>query len=253
MAKKKTKKKSSKKREAIGPSYLLCIEGDEGCEAGKSLPRVGSVIRDDFTYTTPSAQVPRSAKDRRAYGCTEHDVKNPKTKEVKRKFTGRLGPDNAPGLPEGTPDTYCKTTSKPCGDRASCPVQLVWVKGQPNLRFCRDQGEPGWLVPVSSAREAQELAEQACKEWPRPKKKVPWPKDFFAKKAPFVKDTAERTYPKRGKQKKTASPWVQPGLGRVSRTSEPSWFQGEGGAWVTLMVPVGAMIGFMILQQRRNK
>lgn len=245
MAKAKKKKSGKKgKREAIAPAYTLCIDGDPGCEKGKSLPRVGSVTRGDFTYTTPSAQVPRSAADRRAYGCVEADFKTAKG-ETKRKFTGRLK--------NGRPDTFCKTTSKPCGDRASCPVQLVWVKGQPNLRFCRSQGDPGWLVPVGSAEEAQELAERACDQWPRPKKKVPWPKDFFAKKAPYVVDTAEKTYPKQGKQKKGASDWRQPGLGRVSRSSsEPTWFQGEGGAWLTLMVPIGAFIGLLALQQRKQ-
>ena len=94
-------------------------------------------------------------------------------------------------------------SNPPCGDeKARCPVQLVFIKGKPNLRFCREPRKPGYLVPVKDPEAAQRLAKRACAEWsvkyaPKTWKKrsgemvtkdLPrWPKRFFDRKAPFIK------------------------------------------------------------------
>lgn len=63
-----------------------------------------------------------------------------------------------------------KGYSPPCGTaRKTCPVQLVFDHGQPKLRFCRAKGEPGRLVAVSSAEEAQRVASKACACWRKTK------------------------------------------------------------------------------------
>lgn len=197
----------------------------------RALPSVRLHQRVGFNYTTPSSQPPRSAADRRRYGCEEISWTDSKGKK-KKKFTGRLE--------DGRPDTFCKPTSKPCGERASCPVQLVWVKGQANLRFCVEPGKPGFLVPVASSREAQKLAKKACANWPhKPTTKVQWPKDFFSKNAPEVVEAARRARPD--------SPWGGPGLGELGgRPKEVPWIlQGERGAWVTLMLPVAGLVAVL--------
>jgi len=167
--------------------------------AGPSVPaelppiRVGTRA---FTYTSPSAIPPRTAEERRARGCEEETYRTksgPKT-----KFTGRLK--------SGKPDTYCKPTSKPCEDRSSCPVQLVWLEGRPHLRFCVTPDHPGHVVGVESAHDAQALAKKACANWPNPKRKVQWPSRYFEKKAPEVVERSRLEQPN--------SPWGAPGLGQ---------------------------------------
>lgn len=64
-----------------------------------------------------------------------------------------------------------KSFSAPCGTaRKTCPVQLVFDRGQPKLRFCRTKNEPGHLVAVSSAEEAQRIASEACDCWRKNRK-----------------------------------------------------------------------------------
>lgn len=186
----------------LGAPFKLCGPGDKDCarERGAPLPSVNFKLDPEFSYTTLTARPPRSAKERREHGCEE---------QPKGRFTGRLK--------DGTPDNYCGVTSPPCGSpkeaRSSCPVQLTFVKGKPNLRFCVKPGAPGYLVPVSSPGEAEKLARRACAEWPNKMAKV-WPDEFFQKKAPFIVQEAERSYPK--------SPWGTPGLGEIQKPN-PIW------------------------------
>ena len=209
------KRRSKTPRSQIAPSFTF---------GERSVPSVGIYVPPGFNYTTPSAHPPRTAKERRAYGC----------EEIGKKFTGRLK--------DGRPDTFCKITSTPCGSknspRASCPVQLVWVRGKPNLRFCKEPAEPGYLVPVDNPSQAQAYARKACKDWPhKPKLRAEWPKDFFGKKASFVVDDAEKAYPR--------TPYGEPGLGRVK--PGPEWMQGEAGAWITFLVPIGALFTYLLV------
>jgi hypothetical protein len=60
------------------------------------------------------------------------------------------------------------TASAPCSTkRKGCPVQLVFRKGQPFLRFCKKagSGEPGHFVSVPDASEARRLTAEACAAW----------------------------------------------------------------------------------------
>jgi hypothetical protein len=175
-------KPTKQKFESAGPSVPV------------TLPAIHVAAR-PFTYTSPSAVPPRSAEARRERGCEEETYKTKKGPKV--KFTGRLK--------NGKPDTFCKPTSKPCGERSSCPVQLVWLNGTPHLRFCNALGQPGHVVEVQNAREAQALAAEACADWPNPKKRVKWPAKYFEKKAPGVIERSRRGRPN--------SPWGAPGLG----------------------------------------
>lgn len=205
---KRAKKKSSDS--ALGAkSFRLCEPGDRECgnadtfPHGAILPSVNVNLRPGFRYTTGTAVPNRTAKERRAHGCEE---------EPKGKFTGRLK--------NGKPSSFCKAFSAPCGDpatpRAGCPVQLTFIDGKPNLRFCIKPGEPGFLVPVATPEEADSLARKACASWPnKPKAQVQWPNDFFKKHAPHLVEQAQRAHPK--------SPWGTPGLGEMPKRGNPMW------------------------------
>lgn len=58
------------------------------------------------------------------------------------------------------------TGSKPCAvDRLKegrCASQLVFRKGRPMLQLCNGYKEPGDLLPVTDALDAQEKAERHC-------------------------------------------------------------------------------------------
>lgn len=59
---------------------------------------------------------------------------------------------------------------KPCGQkRRGCPVQLVFRRGQAQLRFCKRAGNKqyGYVVNVNSPQEAREAAAKACAVWKR--------------------------------------------------------------------------------------
>jgi hypothetical protein len=91
-------------------------------------------------------------------------------------------------------------------------VQLVFINGQPNLRFCETLKKPGYLVPVNSPEEADALARKACAAWPNKlKKTVEWPGEFFQKNAPGIVESAREAHPK--------SPWGTPGLGDAGDVS----------------------------------
>ncbi len=73
------------------------------------------------------------------------------------------------------------------------------VDGKPNLRFCNELGEAGYLVPVDSTEQAVEIAKEACAKWPN-KAKGPnvWPEKFWEKNAPEVIQDAEEAFPAGG-------------------------------------------------------
>ena len=165
-----------------------------------------------FRFTTPSANPKTGAKLKREIGCVHNG----------KKFTGQrcadgsssCGPDNQ------VYDNRCKPTGKPAceldkkkGQRKTCPVQFVWVEGKPNLRFCLESDNPGYLVPVANVSEAMRISEEACAKWPyklKPKrkdtdeedeKKEPkttsrgWPPGFFDINAPQIRSAAQSAYP----------------------------------------------------------
>lgn len=58
--------------------------------------------------------------------------------------------------------------NKPCQafeSRSGCPVQLAFDRGQPFLRFCRAKDSPGYRVDISSAADAVEKSQAACRVW----------------------------------------------------------------------------------------
>lgn len=55
---------------------------------------------------------------------------------------------------------------KPCStERTGCPVQLVWRRGKPALRFCRTKGKPGYLMSVKSVKDAVRKSKNVCRCW----------------------------------------------------------------------------------------
>ncbi len=58
--------------------------------------------------------------------------------------------------------------NKPCLGalkRTGCPVQLAFENGQPFLRFCTTEKQPGYRVDVNTPAEAVEAANAACATW----------------------------------------------------------------------------------------
>lgn len=58
--------------------------------------------------------------------------------------------------------------NKPCAGalkRTGCPVQLAFENGQPFLRFCTTEKQPGYRVDVNTPAEAVEAANAACATW----------------------------------------------------------------------------------------
>lgn len=102
------------------------------------------------------------------------------------KFTGRStfpGFDYTSGrrVTKGKKGQTIVTQSTPCGGirdkttkklklRNTCPVQFFFDRGQPKLRFCVKPKSPGYTLAVSSPKEAQRIAEEACKCWRKNKK-----------------------------------------------------------------------------------
>jgi hypothetical protein len=66
-----------------------------------------------------------------------------------------------PGLDYDTASAPCTTARK------GCPVQLVFRKGEPFLRFCKKagSGKPGHFVSVPDVSEARRLTAEACAAW----------------------------------------------------------------------------------------
>lgn len=58
--------------------------------------------------------------------------------------------------------------NKPCLSalkRSGCPVQLAFDEGQPFLRFCTANKQPGYRVDVNNPAEAVKQADAACATW----------------------------------------------------------------------------------------
>lgn len=88
----------------------------------------------------------------------------------------------SPGLVNSPRVSRCKifATQKVKGQvqlgrslKGSCPVQWIWKKGQPYLRFCHDAGQDGRLIPVRSSKDALEQARKLCAAWYARTKKIP--------------------------------------------------------------------------------
>lgn len=99
-----------------------------------------------FRYTSPSVRLKRSMAERRAAGC---------------RFTkGKLDPRDA------AREECQAQSSPPCAtSRKSCPVQLVFDKGTPALRFCFEKGQKGHAHRFTDVEAAARFAEEACKCW----------------------------------------------------------------------------------------
>lgn len=171
--------KREKYRDHDSPAFTFCKKGETG-KGCLPIPEVQIPEVDAFDFTTPSHQM-----------------------------GGKGG--------------------RPCAEeKARCPVQLIWLKGVPNLRFCITPKEPGYIVPVKDPDKAHNLAARACKEWknelgekPHPKKKgkmVPdWPKRFFDRNYPKIKELAVEAHPMLTGQE---TPWG-PGLGQAEPEQRP--------------------------------
>lgn len=192
-----------------------------------------------FRYTTPSVFGKREVKERRARGCIERprnrwcfkpaggksdrcfhseaeatEAAGGQAVKLKpeKRFTGERCRSGSPdeGCQDTVYDSFCAgSNSDPCGSpRSTCPVQLVWVDGKPNLRFCKEQNKPGYLVPVKDVRDAMAVSNAACASWPyklgavveRPEAdpKSGWDPKYFDKHAPEVLRRARAGHPERG-------------------------------------------------------
>jgi len=235
------------------------------------LRKVNLFDNPNFTFNSASVQQKfLDTKARRTHGCAERlktkhcfekdDGKdkcfNTKPEAEKaadgrelftrseKKFTGgRCPPGKSTcSADEQVFDELCRAKStKPCeSDRSTCPVQLVWVKGKPNLRFCMKKDEPGYLVPVNSVREALKLSDTACERWPyklgaqlktEGSEEEGWDASFFNKHAPNVISAARSAYPERE------------GLGGVSRKRRGN------PVWLAAGIAMGVMAGVLLKQR----
>jgi hypothetical protein len=99
------------------------------------------------------------------------------------KVPARIGEKLA--HPEGfgytTPKPYC--TKKKIA-RKACAVELVFKRGEPNLRLCHTKGKEGFLISVKSAREAAKVARDICACYDKKKRyELCVPKDYRNGKA----------------------------------------------------------------------
>jgi hypothetical protein len=103
---------------------------------------------------------PKSKVARTVYDCKGKKGAGRKGCKVRRPAADRLG--SFPGFDYTTPGGCSKT-------RQSCPVQLIFKKGVPMLRFCMKSGK-NRVVPFKTAAEARKLARTACQCWTRSSK-----------------------------------------------------------------------------------
>jgi hypothetical protein len=251
-------------------------------ETAVKLRGANVVPNPSYRYTTPSFSGKRPAKDRRDKGCIEDPrdrwcfqpegktesgkKKGPKcyhseaeaveeaggravSYSPEKKFTGyrcRSGkPKEGEKCVDRVYDPFCAgSDSVPCGSpRSTCPVQLIWVDGKPNLRFCKEQGKPGHLVPVKDVSEAMAVSDEACKAWPYKLGVVErtdgseseggWDPEFFERNAPQIIKSAKKSYPK------------QKGLGEL----QPARRQGNP-VWLAAGIAMG-VVGAVLLQRRQ--
>lgn len=244
--------------------------GASGEQTTIDLPRMKMFDNPAFRYTSPSAASKVSPAQRRKKGCiertktrhcfesdtgkdkcysTEAEAKRQANGEAiftkkDKKFTGqrcaapRKDGSCAPG--DEVYDADCKGAGDPCGSsRSTCPVQLVWVDGKPNLRFCKAKKEPGYLVPVRNVAEAMQISDEACAKWPYKlgaqvssggEDEDSWDADFFDKNAPQIPKVARSAYPQSG------------GLGNMPRRGNP--------AWIAAGVAMGVMAAVLIKKRQ---
>lgn len=125
-----------------------------------NVPRISQSILDGrvpFEYQSPSTLPKLTMKQKIERGCRFT------TQQVTSKKTGRRYSKRV--LEPGQPD-YCKPYSAPCGTgRKGCPVQLVFEKGKPALRFCFKAKSKGFAKRFSSVDEAAAFSAKACACW----------------------------------------------------------------------------------------
>ena len=209
------KKKKKVKLMQGAASYHICVAGQK-CPTEKTIKikRADPAVRPGFSYTSPSAVPKRGAKEKRNYGCKpgqepgvdcgceEKIIVSKKTGNKRKDFTGRL-------LPLRNKESFCKS-SPPCSsDRITCPVQAIWIKGKPHLRFCVEKNRPGWIIPATSVKTAQHEAAKYCKDWPF-QEEFEWPENFFKENAPDLVEKAKKRFPESS---------FGPGLGQVPGSS----------------------------------
>lgn len=227
-----------------------------------------------FIYTTPSAITRKNltSKARREIGCVEKPKKKYcyKAEDGKQhcastlleaeeaadggeifektelKFTGSRCPDKSTNCSKSSQvyDDRCKSKGDPCGsERSTCPVQLVWVAGKPNLRFCMEKKKPGYLVPVRDVAQAMEISDKACANWPyklgaqqvaEGSEESGWDAEFFDRNRTEEVDIpamAKAAYPERN------------GLGNM-----PSARRGNP-VWIAAGVAMGVMAAVLMKQK----
>jgi len=153
--------RKKRKRGKPSPTVFEACSGS-GCEITHRAARVSRVaFYPGFSYTTPSAineaspVKKRSRAERREMGCRFEQIAYKTKKGVKKTKTivaDTRAECQDPGIP-------CPTK------RQTCPVQLIFRRGQAMLRFCQQQKKAGYVIGVSSAKEAQKRAAAICKCW----------------------------------------------------------------------------------------
>jgi hypothetical protein len=212
-------------------------------------------IRDRWCYVPPGKTEKGKKKGAKCFHTEEEAAKNADGAKVvykpEKKFNGkrcRSGPREA--CKDTVYDAFCAGSSDPCGSpRSTCPVQLVWVDGKPNLRFCRELGKPGHLVPVSNISEAMKISDAACAKWPYKLGVVDradgtegeggWDPEFFDKHAPEVLERAKRAYPESA------------GFGALPRRRGRSRRQQASGPWLAIGLAMG--VGAAVLLKRQGE
>lgn len=233
-----------------------------------------------YRYTTPSHMGKRAMGDRRKHGCIEEPrdrwcfkpegkTKSGKAPGDKCFHSEEEAVEKADGKPvrykpemrftgkrclSGKPDASCRdkaydafcqgSSVDPCASpRATCPVQLVWVDGRPNLRFCKERGKPGYLVKVKNVAEAMQISKEACDKWPYKlgtveradgsEQDAGWDPEFFNRNAPQVLSRSRADYPERE------------GLGGFIEPRGPSPRKGNP-AWLAAGVAMGVMAAVLL-------
>jgi hypothetical protein len=157
MAKSQTTTTKPKKIKKPKPdtSSVPCLRVVVGAKSG----RTGQVDANACTIVGESRVAVTQFDLNRSFRSTSKSVDSVDGKscgqyEVKKgKHKGKIKPRPCP---------------KPCAGalkRKGCPVQLAFDKGQPFLRFCTTDKQPGVRVDVDSPMDAVAKANAACGTW----------------------------------------------------------------------------------------